>query len=78
MQGRQESKTYPYVSFMANLICYSCMSPSVGHHRVMEATQGALVTMVLKWMYDLDHTSESPAELKDVQAVEDLSWRSCC
>ena len=39
------------------------MSPSVGHHRVMEAARGALVTMVLKWIYDLDHTSESPAEL---------------
>jgi hypothetical protein len=54
------------------------MLPSVGHHRVMEAARGALVTMVLKWYNDLDHTSESPAELELVQAVEDLSWRSCC
>lgn len=29
-------------------------------------------------VYDLDHSSESPAELYMVQAVEDLSWRSCC
>jgi hypothetical protein len=29
----------------------------------MEAARGALVTMVLKWKDDLDHTSESAAEL---------------
>ena len=29
-------------------------------------------------VYDLDHSSESPAELGNIHAVEDLSWRSCC
>ena len=56
------------------------MLPSVGHHRVMEATPLSRGPRDdgFKVVHNLDHSSESPAELKMCRAGEDLSWWSCC
>lgn len=68
-------------NFAANSSRCHGMFPSLGHHQVMEAARGALVTMVLKWCEFILTTHRSrPLSLipEGFQAVEEMSWRSCC
>lgn len=44
-----EYRTWHIAHLLSHIATLKSMFPSVGHHRVMEAARGALVTMVLKW-----------------------------